>query len=94
MCGEGVLNLCESYPVQRCPSLALIFATLIKMTEESKKINFIASLPPIQSAIQINGLGDGALIKLELPATEMMSVLKLQLLAGKTFRVIIEEVID
>lgn len=64
------------------------------MKEEFNKITFIASLPPIQSAIQINGLGDGALIKLELPATEMMSVLKLQLLAGKTFRVTIEEVID
>lgn len=59
-----------------------------------KKIEFVASLPPIASAIQINGLGDGALIKLELPASEIYSIVQLQLLAGKIFKVTIEEIKD
>ena len=59
-----------------------------------KKIEFIASLPPITSAIQINGLGDGALIKLELPATEIYSIVQLQLYAGKIFKVTIEPMED
>lgn len=55
-----------------------------------EKIQFIASLPPIQSAIQVSGLGDGARIKLDVPQSEMGGILKLQLLAGKCFKVTIE----
>jgi len=57
-----------------------------------KKIEFIACLPPIQSAIQISGIGDGAILKLEIPASEMYSIVQLQLLAGKTFKVTIEDI--
>ena len=57
-----------------------------------QKIEFIASLPPITSAIQINGQGDGALVKLELPASEIYSIVQLQLLAGKVFKVTIEPI--
>jgi hypothetical protein len=59
-----------------------------------EKIEFIASLPPIASAVQISGLGDGAILKLDIPASEMYSVVQLQLLAGKTFKVSITEIKD
>lgn len=55
-------------------------------------IEFIASLPPIQSAISIDGQGDGARIKLEIPASEMKAVVELQKLTGRSFRVRIEAV--
>jgi len=54
------------------------------------KIEFIASLPPIQSAIQLDGL-EGARIKLDVPESSMLSVLKLSALKGKTFKVTISE---
>jgi len=56
------------------------------------KIEFIASLPPIQSAINIDGQGDGARIKLDIPASEIMQVIELQKLTGQCFKVIIEEI--
>ncbi|GAV21596.1 hypothetical protein [Carboxydothermus pertinax] len=56
------------------------------------KISFIASLPPIQSAVSVSGNGDGARVKLDVPGSEMSEVLKLLLLTGKTFRVTVEAV--
>ena len=53
-------------------------------------IKFIASLPPIQSAIQVSGLGDGARIKLDVPQSEILAILKLQTLSNRCFKVIIE----
>lgn len=35
--------------------------------EQVRRISFIGSLPPIQSAIQISGQGDGARLRLEIP---------------------------
>jgi len=55
-------------------------------------IEFIASLPPIQSAISVNGMGDGARVKLDIPGTNLEEVIKLQLLAGKIFKVKIEPI--
>ncbi|GAV24794.1 hypothetical protein ciss_07270 [Carboxydothermus islandicus] len=57
-----------------------------------EKISFIASLPPIQSAVSVSGNGDGARVKLDVPGSEMSEVLKLLLLTGKTFRVTVEAV--
>lgn len=57
---------------------------------QNLKIEFIASLPPIQSAININGMGDGARIKLDIPASDIEQVIKLQKMTGKAFKVIIE----
>jgi len=57
-----------------------------------EKIEFIASLPPIQSAVNIGGAeGDASRIKLDIPGTEIAAVLKLTLLRGNTFKVTIEE---
>ena len=61
---------------------------------EKIKIEFMASLPPIQSAINIDGQGDGARIKLDIPASEMEQVIELQKLTRKCFKVIIEEMTD
>ena len=60
--------------------------------EEMEKIEFIASLPPIQSAVSVSGNGDGARVKLDVPGSEMSEVLKLLLLTGKSFKVTIEEI--
>lgn len=59
---------------------------------EKIKIEFMASLPPIQSAINIDGQGDGARIKLDIPASEMEQVIKIQKLTGKAFKVTLEEI--
>lgn len=61
---------------------------------EKIKIEFMANLPPIQSAINIDGQGDGARIKLDIPASEMEQVIELQKLTRKSFKVIIEEMSD
>ena len=55
------------------------------------RLTFTASLPPIQSAISLDGMGDGARIKLDVPATDVGTVLLLQAYyAGKAFRVTVE----
>ncbi len=53
------------------------------------KIEFIASLPDIQSAISIGG--DGATrVKLDIPESELAQAVKLVMLKGKAFNVKIE----
>ena len=52
------------------------------------QIEFLASLPDIQSAISIGG--DGIRLKLDIPETEMSEAIKLVMLKGKVFRVTIE----
>lgn len=55
-----------------------------------KGFSFIASLPPIQSAISVSGQGDGARIKLDIPQSELVAILNLQLLSGRNFKVTID----
>lgn len=55
-----------------------------------EKIIFTASLPPIQSAINLDGNGDGARIKLDIPRSDIEAILRLQGLSGKTFKITIE----
>ena len=45
---------------------------------ELPKIVFHASLPPIQSAILLDGRGDGGRIKLDVPASDAGALLLLQ----------------
>ncbi len=54
-------------------------------------IEFIASLPPIQSAISISGNGDGARVKLDIPQSEMAAIIQLQLMQGKALKITVEE---
>ena len=56
----------------------------------SSKIEFRASLPPIQSAISIDGIGDGARIKLDIPASELTAVIRLQACLNKSLKITIE----
>lgn len=60
----------------------------------SEKLIFIASLPPIQSAITLGGQhGDGARIKLDVPGSDMKAVMALQLaFCERPFKVTIEAV--
>ena len=59
---------------------------------EINKIQFVASLPPIQSAINIDGQGNGARIKLDIAASEMLQVIQLQTMIGSAFKVTIEKI--
>ncbi len=60
------------------------------INNQDKIIEFVASLPPIMSAINIDGLGDGARVKIDISRKYIKEVIKLQLLAGQSFKVIIE----
>lgn len=55
------------------------------------EIKFVASLPPVQSAIKVSGNGDGARITLEIPESELAEAIKLMLFRGKTFDVVIRD---
>ena len=60
-------------------------------TEEIMRIEFNASLPPIQSAINLDGNGDGSRIKLDIPRSDILAVLELQKMTGKSFRIVITD---
>lgn len=56
-------------------------------------ITFLASLPPIQSAISLDGNGDGARIKLDIPRGDADAVLLLQhYFSGEAFEVTIKRI--
>jgi len=59
---------------------------------EATRITFTASLPPIQSAITLDGNGDGARIKLDVPRSDVGAALLLQheYAGKKSFRVTVE----
>jgi len=54
------------------------------------KIEFEASLPAIQSAITLDGMGDGGRVKLDISRAYVEALLQLQQLAEKSFKVTIE----
>lgn len=54
------------------------------------KIEFIASLPPIQSAIQLDGQGDGGRIKLDVSRQNINELLLLQQMTGKLIKITAE----
>jgi len=56
-----------------------------------EKIQFIASLPDILSAINIAGQDGNSRIKLDIPASDIEAVVRLIELKGQSFKVIIEE---
>jgi len=59
--------------------------------DEPTRITFAASLPPITSAISLDGNGDGARMKLDVPASDVGAMLLLQHHgAGRVLRVTIE----
>ena len=54
------------------------------------KIETVASIPDLQSAMNISSAGH-ARVKFDFPATEIAQVVRLLTLEGKAFRVTIEE---
>jgi hypothetical protein len=54
------------------------------------KITMIASLPPIQSAINVDGQEGNSRIKLDVPGSELPQVVKLMLYMGQAFKLTIE----
>ena len=56
-----------------------------------EKIEFIASLPQIMSAIQLDGMDGNSRVKLDIPASEIEAVMKLIAMKGQVFKVTIEE---
>ena len=54
------------------------------------KIEFIASLPPIQSAITLDGMGDGGRVKLDISRQYVDALLQLQRLAGQSIKITVE----
>jgi len=56
------------------------------------KIEFVGSLPPIQSAIQLDGLGDGGRVKLDVSREYVAELVALQKMSGKNIRIIAEDV--
>lgn len=46
--------------------------------QAQESITFLASLPPIQSAISLDGQGDGARVKLDIPRSHVEAALVLQ----------------
>jgi len=59
-----------------------------------EKIEFIASLPDILSAINIAGVDGNSRIKLDIPASDVAAVVKLIEMNGQVFKVTIEEIED
>lgn len=59
------------------------------MTKDS--VSFLASFPPIQSAIRLDGR-DGARIQLDIPENEMGNFIKIMMWKGEVFRVTIERI--
>ena len=53
-------------------------------------ITFLASIPPLQSAIQVHGGGDGMRVKLEIPESEMANAVELLTMRGVVLKVSVE----
>lgn len=59
--------------------------------DKREKITFIASLPPIQSAIMVDGTGDSMTIKLQIPLSRCPQALRLNLMTQKILKVTVQE---
>lgn len=60
----------------------------------SKAITFLASFPPIQSAIKVDGSGGGMRIQLDIPETEMGEAVALLGLREMVLKVKVEPQLD
>lgn len=52
-------------------------------------IAFEATIPPLQSAIQVDGAG-GARVKLDLPETELPAIARLLLMRGRVLEITVK----
>lgn len=60
----------------------------------SERVTFLASFPPIQSAIKRSGNGDGMRVQIDIPETEMGNAAMLLAWTQNRLRVTIEVVAD
>jgi len=58
--------------------------------KDVEPIVFYASLPPLQSAISLDGRGDGGRVKLDVPRSDVQALLLLQAWADCLLKVTIE----
>jgi len=58
--------------------------------DDAEPIVFYASLPPLQSAISLDGRGDGGRVKIDVPRSDVEALLRLQAWADCLLRVTIE----
>jgi len=54
----------------------------------SESVTFLASFPPIQSAIKVGQ--DGARVQFDIPETEMPAIVRLMLMRGRVLKITIE----
>jgi hypothetical protein len=54
----------------------------------SEPVTFLASFPPIQSAIKVGQ--DGARVQLDIPESEMAAIVRLMLMRGEVLKVTVE----
>ncbi len=59
--------------------------------EKREKITFLASLPPIASAIMVDGTGDSMTVKLQIPLNKCPQALRLNLMTQKILKVTVQE---
>ncbi len=59
-------------------------------TNELNRAEFIATLPPIMSAIKIYGDATGMRFQLEVPESEMVEAAKLLAMRGKVLKIVVE----
>jgi hypothetical protein len=62
-----------------------------KQKANREKITFLASLPPVQSAIMVDGNGDTMTVKLQIPLNRCPQALRMNLMTQKVLRVTVEE---
>ena len=61
------------------------------MSDTPHTVSFVASLPPITSAILVSGDGTGARMKIDIPASDADVIPLIQIyFSGKAFRVTLE----
>ena len=65
-------------------------AKTVAMSQNLNAATFQASFPPIQTALNRSGNGDGMRVKLDIPESEMGEGLKLFGMTGAVLRVTIE----
>ena len=54
----------------------------------SESVTFLASFPPIQSAIKVGQ--DGARVQFDIPETELPAIVRLMLMRGRVLKITIE----
>jgi hypothetical protein len=64
-----------------------------KRVPKGDKITFLASLPPIPSAIMVDGTGDSMTVKLQIPLNKCPQALRLNLMTQRVLKVTIAEII-